>query len=253
MADLPIPFSGPMSAALLAGRKTQTRRAIGRLRGLGEVTEFGPSTTAGYDWHCRDEGKRWHDLRHHELVERLPYRVGDRLWVREAWRTWRDDDEMSPRDIVELMDRDEDPDWRPNIEFLADGAIIPRDFESPWDPGRRRAGMHLPRRLSRTTLVVTEVRVQRLQEISEADAIAEGFMALTKDGKTVKYGIPDRDGLPGGDDHGWPWPEWNADPRKAYATLWDRINGRGAWAANPEVAAYTLSVHRCNIDAFPEE
>lgn len=230
MADLPIPFSGPMSAALLAGRKTQTRRVIHRLRGLGEVTEFGPSTTAGYDWHCRDAEMRWHDLRHHELVERLPYRVGDRLWVREAWRTWRDDDEMSPRDIVELMDRDEDPDWRPNIEFLADGAIIPRDFESPWDPGRRRAGMHLPRRLSRTTLVVTDVRVEQLQEISEADAIAEGWPPAEE---------REKDG--GGEIR-------NAYPIGWYAALWDRINGVGAWAANPWVPAYTLRAHRCNID-----
>lgn len=98
------------------------------------------------------------------------------------------------------------------------------------------------------TLTVTDVRVQRLQDISKADAIAEGLTGLTKDGRLVKYGIPDRDGLPGSDDLGWHWHCWDADPRRAYTTLWDRINGAGAWDANPFVAAYSFTVALGNID-----
>ena len=57
--------------------------------------------------------------------------------------------------------------------------------------------------------------------------------AITKDGKTIKYGIPDRDGYPGNDDTGWDWCDWNVSPVSAYKMLWESINGQGSWDLNP--------------------
>ena len=93
----------------------------------------------------------------------------------------------------------------------------------------------MPRWASRITLEITGIRVERLLEISEEDAKAEGLSAITKDGTLIKYGIADRDGLPGNDDHGWHWQEFERDPRNAYHKLWEQINGAGSAVANPWV------------------
>jgi len=141
-----------------------------------------------------------------------PYgKPGDRLWVRETWA----------------------PDFEP-YEFIyrADDGM----FASRWRPS-----IHMPRWASRITLEVESVRVERLQDISEEDAIAEGIQANSKDGGiTVKYGISDRDGWPGNDDHGWHWHEWCKTPREAYLKLWEKINGPGSVQANPWVWVVTF-------------
>jgi len=62
------------------------------------------------------------------------------------------------------------------------------------------------------------------------------------------HGIPDHDRLPGTDNSGWPWQEWETNPRKAYAKLWDSIHGTGAWEENPRVWTLTFSVHHQNVD-----
>ena len=93
----------------------------------------------------------------------------------------------------------------------------------------------MPRKASRIDLEITEIRVQRLNDISEDDAKAEGLNGLTRDGKLVKCGIPDSDGLPGTDNTGWPWDEWEIDARKAYKRLWEKINGPRSWDENPWV------------------
>jgi hypothetical protein len=85
--------------------------------------------------------------------------------------------------------------------------------------------IHMPRRYSRLTLYVTDVRVERLQDISKEDARAEGCPAR------------------GGDD--------GLDPRGWYRDLWDSINGPGAWDENQWVAAYTFAVRAGNIANLP--
>ncbi len=91
---------------------------------------------------------------------------------------------------------------------------------------------------AREWLEVTDVRVQRLGVISDADARAEGLSTVTKDGKLYKWGIPDRDGWPGTDDYGWPWCDWDVSPKKAFFRLWDAIHGKGAAEKNPTVWVY---------------
>lgn len=99
-----------------------------------------------------------------------------------------------------------------------------------WTPS-----IHMPRWASRITLGVTGIRMERLQDISDEDAMAEGLKRMTKDGVLDKYGIPDADGMPGTDDMGWPWTKWDASPVTAYKKLWEKIHGPGSWDKNPLV------------------
>src|SRR3546814_16853672 len=84
MADRPILFSAPMVRALSDGRKTQTRRMLS-IGGHKEFSEFGPSDTPGYDWHFRRADACWCDFRHSELLARLRWHAGDRLWVKDTF------------------------------------------------------------------------------------------------------------------------------------------------------------------------
>ena len=90
--------------------------------------------------------------------------------------------------------------------------------------GKWKSPIHMPRWASRLTLVVTDVRVQRLHSINEADAIREGVTLIE---------------------------ESLENPRDAFVLLWNSIHGPEAWALNPWVAALTFTVHRCNIDQMP--
>jgi hypothetical protein len=211
-----------MVRALLNGSKTQTRRAnhLERLRRFGPITEFGRSDTKGYDWHFRDKEKRWHDLRHGDLLKYLPWQVGNRLYVRETWAP-----------LVRLTHNDPGTQALSDRGFYqADGGTVAGEI-TRWTPA-----IHQPRWASRLTLTVTTVRVQRLQDISEADAKAEG----------AKFFVPANHLSHGG----WSHNEWHLHEtaKQSFAGLWGDINGDGSWNANPWVAAYTFSVQRGNID-----
>lgn len=207
--ERPLLFKPEMVRALLAGTKTQTRRRYkARYPEPYEVLEDGVPWQRGEDgiYHRREE----------------PYGVaGDRLWVREAFAFDVSLDEVAPSNV--------EP--RSGVEWFADGDGNGR--RQSFERGKTRVSIHMPRWASRITLEVTDVRVERLQDISEDDARAEGLTCITKDGETFKYGIPDRDGLPGTDDDGWPWQEWEPTARAAYKKLWEKINGPGSWDANP--------------------
>lgn len=232
--ERPIIFSGPMVRAILAGQKTQTRRIV---KPQPEPMPDGmwrhPKLDArGWWWRCAA-------VRSMVSVDEMqcvcPYgQPGDRLWVRETceiqcaggimqggtgeWSyavTYKAD--MAERELAYVGPADADP----YVDYSRDG----------W-----RSSIHMPRWASRITLDIAGVRVERLHDISQEDAHAEGLKAITKDnGHTYKYGIPDRDGLPGTDEDGWPWPDWSADARVAFQTLWTKINGAESWAANPWV------------------
>jgi len=218
MKERPILFSAPMARAILAGDKTLTRRDVTRLGEFGQITEFGRSDTAGYDWHFRDRAKRWHDLSHADLLKACPYgRPGDQLWVRETWQAWHlvntVYDEWEPISIKEAAaSRQRDFEYGPacqRIEYRATN-----ESTGPWTPS-----IHMPRWASRILLEISGVRVARLQDISEADARAEGIT------------IEERHKM------GYCAGEYLPPSIRAFRDLWTDINGAGSWDANPWVWA----------------
>lgn len=193
MTDKPILFSAPMIRALLDGRKTQTRRVLKPQPG--------------------DLGRGFLDCK-------LPYAIGYRLWVREAFVTGFDIDDEFGRPVgdrkVWYRATDSGLTWYdPDTESTLDNP--------PWRPS-----IHMPRWASRLTLTVTDVRVQRVQEISEADAREEGC-AMNWIGEQRRYGT------------------W----RDGFSKLWDTLNApRGfGWEVNPWCCAISFRVDRANIDA----
>jgi len=109
--------------------------------------------------------------------------------------------------------------------------VLRADGEMPNHPEHGRAlwrpSIYMPRWASRLTLLVTDVRVQRLQDISEADAIAEGIIP-TANSQTIDCATE--------------------RPSDGFRALWNSIHGPEAWDANPWVAAISFDVVRANID-----
>ena len=219
MKERPILFSAPMLRAILAGNKTQTRRIA---KGVVGVHARTGEPLAGLD----SAGPR----------VPCPYgQVGDRLWVRESFWIEHDSDshegsgafdcgiDLKTGDwasVCYCADQDKAGTWIGPDEFYpertfvpwGDGGLVPEFFS-------KRPNIHMPRWASRILLEVTSVRVERLQDISQADAYAEGAMSWAQEQKT-----PIKD-LNGGDD------------RIAFMALWESIEGAGSWDANPWVWA----------------
>lgn len=208
MTDRPILFSAPMVRALLAGTKTQTRRII-KPRG-------GASLFSGQwaDEYVLDPGNsEWREAAY-------PWRVGDHLWVKETWRTGGQFDHLAPRALIQ--------EHAEPIAYCADeppGKIL--------RTGKARPSIFMVRWASRLTLHVSDVRVQRLQSISEDDAIAEGMTQETADA------IMSPDELAMFASTHILCPE--ARGRILYETIWGQINGPGSWEANPWVVAITFT------------
>lgn len=243
MTDRPIPFFGPMVRALLDGRKTQTRR----------VLDPQPKVLRNGIWYRPYPMLRpqhWAYL-HGDLVSgytKARYAPGDRLWVREAWRAMDGQDKFSGAQIgAQCVDAGYRTAWSP-LHYEADGARAnwiadPRTFGTK--PGRYRHARFMPRWASRLTLIVTDVRVQRLQDIRNEDCISEGI-AIHPNSNAPRTG-PVQDQF--AKDHGL-ISHYGAQ----FRTLWDGLNAdRAPWAANPWVCALTFTVHRSNIDQMAQE
>ena len=234
-----IPFSAPMVRAILADRKGMTRRGL-RISGFKDFTHFGPSDTPGYDWTFRDIELRWHDLTDAELLARLPYQVGDQLLVTEAWRAPATLDHLSAGEVGKYLTDTLGHLALQRLRFEADGpqqTVVERI-------GKLRAGMFLPRELSRITLQVTAVRVERLQDITEADAIAEGIctgrfqdlIPMLQDPAMATAHPPDTQIY---------WVEGDDSDdaicltaRDAFRRLWTSLHGPEDWELNRWLAVY---------------
>lgn len=221
MKTRPILFSVPMIRALLEGRKTQTRRALKN-----------PSLWAtDVQLQCAQISPRQCS----ELAAKhCPYGViEDRLWVRESWRVGKRWDSTAPRNL---------PIRGLTVMFATGGSAANDDHgqyvldESypktlPDWAGKVRPGMFMPRWASRLTLRVSDVRIERLQEIEESDAEAEGAETA--------------------------WGNVGADERPTYVAgfrrVWEEINGKGSWEANPWVWALSFTVEKRNVDDVLKE
>lgn len=215
MKERPIIFSAPMVRALLDGTKTQTRRPVKPQppadAPLIYVGRYAPALIdrRGEMYPGADVfGAEFDDGSDGAWCIKCPYGApGDRLWVKET---------------IRLL-----PEFKPESEhavseFLADGEITKADA---W-PWKRRVlpSIHMPRGLSRITLEITEVRVQRLHQISDEDAVAEGCLPRPPPrGGTATVASFDM-----------------SSPIKAFERLWRGINGDDSWFANPWVWALTF-------------
>ena len=190
MKTRPILFSAPMVRAILNGTKTQTRRAV-----KDRHIDAAPPACF-FQW----------------LRERCPYgQPGDRLWVRETWQVV-DGSERARRIVT-------DP--SPSRGWIEYAATVHPGHEPP---PRWRPSIYMPRWASRILLEITAARVERLQDISGEDAVAEG---IARDGDGYERFHVDPDAPLG--------QSFTRNPVLAYRGLWEKINGVGTWDANPLV------------------
>lgn len=230
MKERPILFNAPMVRAIIDGRKTQTRRIMKPQPEPIPADYPGP---AGHWWpskahqsmlhietEMQDYNGPWKGL----AGSACPYGgEGDQLWVRETHAVVRIGVETFPG----VKER-----HYAGIAYKADDGreevdITPSQYKEldakeskGWKPS-----IHMPRYASRIQLEITNIRVERLQDISEVDALAEGIQAYS-DGTYRDYNVPDDMVF----DH-----NTFASPVDSYRTLWDTINGPGSWEANPWV------------------
>lgn len=208
MKCMPILFSPPMVRAILAGRKTQTRRIL-----KPQHIPAGVRT-------LRFENQNAEELMH---VAKCPYgSPGDRLWVRETWGEVSHVDWGDPRKepFVHVLGPDERC-----IIYREEALRHGFEWAGESEAERWRPSIHMPRWASRLALAITDVRVQRVQEISEEDACWEGAMGPFP---TFSHG---EIGEGGPDSH-----------RDGFADLWNSINGPDAWQRNDWVWALTFEV-----------
>lgn len=219
MKERPILFNAPMVRAILDGRKTVTRRIVKPVKfypdfgcavgQVGGAWRYGSPAALG----LRERGDHWSVVLKGDVLQRMctseaygwgagagcPYGVpgGDRLYARETWAAPHAYDHLPPR-------------------------LIPKDARIHYAATEDRGGLlwrpsiHMPRWASRISLEVTSVRVETLQDIDLADALAEG---ISDTGALILDSA--------GNEQGGPIAE--------YAVLWEQINGTGSWDANPWV------------------
>jgi len=192
MKERLILFSAPMIRALLDGRKTMTRRVVKpQPDGHRRWTKLADAA-----WWTASPGEDWQS----SVDVRCPFGdPGDRLWVRETFayagpRGERDGQVVYRADLSD--DEVRDSNLAPSLA---------REYGSQWRPA-----IHMPRWASRLTLAITAVRVERVQEITDEDAVREGVVEDRGPGET--------------------WYEGKA--KGIFARLWDTIHGPGAWDRN---------------------
>lgn len=197
MKEHPILFSGEMAKAILEGRKTQTRRIVKPQPSEGLCTQR-ITTGDGITFEAEATEQDW----------KCPYGIiGQRLWVRETWQetTW-----MHPSDE--------------NYGYIYRASENGKAWEDNYEDFTWRPSIHMPRKASRITLEITNIRVERVQDITREGALAEG----------IKF----HEGFEGfciGE--GFKMKCFHAsNPIISFIKLWDEINGkRTSWDSNPWV------------------
>jgi hypothetical protein len=204
MKSRPILFSAPMVRALLAGTKTQTRRLVKPQPPFGCRYLINGANNAAL---CQslDNPAVWVPITPSSVDHRLPCpygQPGDRLWVKETHRFGIGWDKSKPTQIPPAA----------SIRYEADGAL--RGDIQKIEAGKARPSLFMRQAFSRLTLNIAEIRLERLQAITEADARAEGVTP--------------------------PSCPQVGTARDAYRVLWELLNGPGSWALNPYVWVLTF-------------
>lgn len=196
MKERPIIFSAPMVRTILGGQKTQTRRPVKPV-GAHEIFAFigrDDRPTGEFGW-C--SSPRYVTKHIH-----CPYgQPGDRLWVRETWQAWTEFNNVRADAIS--------AEGRLRLNYPADG--------NTWN-ARIRRSIHMPRWASRITLEITNVRVERLQNISDEDAIADGIEQVDALNGTPLWRLYGKE----------PWN--TVSPIQSYQSLWQSIYGAASWS-----------------------
>ncbi|WP_434171278.1 hypothetical protein AHYW_002661 [Providencia manganoxydans] len=201
MKERGIIFNSEMVRAILDGRKTQTRRVVKHQRHPSQEIKL-----------CDDGFFHWSMIGAEKPLSAINYeygRVGDRLWVRETWQgpliNYTDDQPLfKGHHIFEKSD---------NCVYKADGGETPEFFDCDdnlkrgWKPS-----IHMPRWASRITLEITNVRVERLNDISARDVVAEGLIQLPVSGRYVRFEGAQHFGLA------------YRDHKEAFADLWGEVS-----------------------------
>jgi len=242
MTDRPILQTAADVRAALDGRKTQARVILKPQPSEQPDANCHPLYTQRHpapylDAYCgeprtkqnpRGQGRNWHwwqvDDRPGPVACRVPYTPGDRLWVREAHA-------LLPATAYRMSIG---TGTIAQVEHPTDGytaAVFREGFDRSGHP-RWRPSTQMPRWASRLTYIVTDVRVQRVQDITPAGAIAEGI-APAANSMTIDCDTP--------------------SPRDDFRTTWNRRHGPDAWDRNDWVAAITFDVTRANIDQIGGE
>lgn len=241
MKASPMLFSTPMVKALLAGRKTMTRRPVKcgiEIAGVATVEQWAGRLADNFAYRRPDEVQiqakadqlrgRLHPFTDENgklFALTCPYgRPGDLIWVRETWARYNIDQNSH--------------DW-------AYKATVPEDWP---EEGLWRPSIHMPRKANRLTLQITDVRVEQLQEISDEDAIREGV--------EPNCSLLNHDNC----DHdewiyysGFPESHPADSPSESFRTLWQHINGPDSWQNNPWVWVISFDVIHKNVDQVLQE
>lgn len=216
MKEHPILFSAPMVNAIRGGFKKQTRRII---KGIVD-----------YDYEPASEIQESYDVQMYEVMKEkghwffLPpceYQKGETLWIRENYRFGKGYDGVKPSEVPK----------QPHVKIFyeADAGII--EPKIPDGFGTLRPSIFLPRYFSRATLKVSETKAERLHDISENDAIAEG--GIYHDGGGVGHS-----GWRHDINHGFVYPT----ARESFFALWAAINGKESLDSNPWVYAISFDI-----------
>ena len=222
--DHPIIFSSPMVRALLQNRKTMTRRIAWRSETDRKYMSFvcdgekPPSLSRSAKGLVALGGVYW--LRPSPWQKVKP---GDRLWVRETWNGYTER-VLGSREGCRIM------------------AYRVSDEDDYYKGMKWRSPIHMRRSDSRLTLVVTATKIERLQDISNQDAISEGCECVSV--------------LDNQDASGYRMAEGTAltgSPISAFEEYWTALHGPGSWDANPEVVALTFTVRKTNINQIGRE
>lgn len=234
MKEIPILFSTPMVQAILAGRKMQTRRIVQPMRGkqskwlppgLINSVPHGEIIKGGWQMHHPKAGQVHYGV---EVAYdsplgwvKCPYgQPGDLLYVRETWFP-----AAINADSVLVGYHEKDPDI--TIEITTD---MVEYYWKQLHKGRMIPSIHMPKEAARIWLQVTDVRVERLQDISEDDAQAEGVEAHQTELGPSYY------------DYESGYCNGLFDAKDSFRTLWKSINGVDSWESNPWVWAINFKV-----------